>query len=435
MLGGGTFLTQNKTLPGAYINFVSVARASNIFGDRGRAAVALALDWGADGITTVDPADLQKDALRLFGYPFTAPELRPIREVLSHARTVYVGRLNGKGVKASATVGNLTATARYAGTRGNAIQIVISNDIDTPGNFVVKTLLDGMEVSKASSKTVEELPSNEFVVFSGTGDLATNAGTLLENGTNSEVNGLSHTTFLEELEKLDFNTVGYAGTDDAVKTLYVSFIKRLRDIEGVKSQLVVYQKDADHEGVVNLGSKTTDAEEASLVYWLTGASAGCEVNRSLTNVRYDGEYTLDTSYKQRELEEALKKGRLVFHQVGGEVRVLSDVNSFVSFTAEKNDDFGQNQVIRVLDQIARDCSVIFNTRYLGKVQNNTDGRMALWNDFVRHAETLQKIGAVEGFKATDIVVEKGFSKNAVAVEYTVQPVMAMEKLYMIVRVA
>ena len=27
-LGGGTFLVQNKVLPGAYINFISVANAS-----------------------------------------------------------------------------------------------------------------------------------------------------------------------------------------------------------------------------------------------------------------------------------------------------------------------------------------------------------------------------------------------------------------------
>lgn len=29
-LGGGTFLTQNKVLPGAYINFISVATASTM---------------------------------------------------------------------------------------------------------------------------------------------------------------------------------------------------------------------------------------------------------------------------------------------------------------------------------------------------------------------------------------------------------------------
>lgn len=34
-LGGGTFLTQNKTLPGTYINFDSVASASAAISDRG----------------------------------------------------------------------------------------------------------------------------------------------------------------------------------------------------------------------------------------------------------------------------------------------------------------------------------------------------------------------------------------------------------------
>ena len=37
-LGGGTFVTQNKTLPGAYINFVSAA-ASATLSDRGIATM------------------------------------------------------------------------------------------------------------------------------------------------------------------------------------------------------------------------------------------------------------------------------------------------------------------------------------------------------------------------------------------------------------
>ena len=34
MLGGGTFVTQNKVLPGSYINFVSADNGVNVFGDR-----------------------------------------------------------------------------------------------------------------------------------------------------------------------------------------------------------------------------------------------------------------------------------------------------------------------------------------------------------------------------------------------------------------
>ena len=40
-LGGGTFLTQNKILPGAYINFISVANASATLSDRGIATIPL----------------------------------------------------------------------------------------------------------------------------------------------------------------------------------------------------------------------------------------------------------------------------------------------------------------------------------------------------------------------------------------------------------
>ena len=48
-LGGGTFISQNKVLPGAYINFVSVAQASATLSDRGIVTMPLDLDWGAEG--------------------------------------------------------------------------------------------------------------------------------------------------------------------------------------------------------------------------------------------------------------------------------------------------------------------------------------------------------------------------------------------------
>lgn len=46
MLGGGTFVTQNKTLPGAYINFVSATTNSNGMSARGIGAMCfLVIGW------------------------------------------------------------------------------------------------------------------------------------------------------------------------------------------------------------------------------------------------------------------------------------------------------------------------------------------------------------------------------------------------------
>ena len=48
-LGGGAFLTQDKIIPGSYINFVSTSRANAALSDRGVATMPLELDWGVEG--------------------------------------------------------------------------------------------------------------------------------------------------------------------------------------------------------------------------------------------------------------------------------------------------------------------------------------------------------------------------------------------------
>ena len=101
-LGGGTFLVQNKILPGAYINFISVAYASATLSDRGYATIALPMSWGPEGkVFTVELAEFLKQSQKIFGYAYTAPELLPMREIFKHAMTVYFYRLNMGGKKAA----------------------------------------------------------------------------------------------------------------------------------------------------------------------------------------------------------------------------------------------------------------------------------------------------------------------------------------------
>ena len=48
-LGGGTWSgVPNKVLPGAYINFVSMARALGSLGERGIVAMPLEMNWGPE---------------------------------------------------------------------------------------------------------------------------------------------------------------------------------------------------------------------------------------------------------------------------------------------------------------------------------------------------------------------------------------------------
>lgn len=69
-LGGGTFLVQNKILPGAYMNFISVAYASATLSDRGIATIALDMNWGPEGkVFTVELAESSRPARKFLAMP------------------------------------------------------------------------------------------------------------------------------------------------------------------------------------------------------------------------------------------------------------------------------------------------------------------------------------------------------------------------------
>lgn len=430
-LGGGTFLTQNKVIPGSYINFTSAAKASATLSDRGYCALALELDWGVDGeIFKVEVADFQTDSLKIFGYDYTSDKLKGLRDLFLNATTLYAFRLNS-GVKAS----NVFATALHSGIRGNDIKIVIEVNADDGTKFDVKTYMDSTMVDSQSVTNSAELTANDFVDFKADSVLEATAVVSLTGGTNgASVTGTQYQTFLDKIEAYSFNVLGCLSTEETIKSLYSAFTKRLRDEMGIKFQTVIYNKAADIEGVINLKNAVTNSGEsaASLVYWLTGAEAGCAVNKSITNKLYNGEFSVKTAFKQSELETALKNGEFVFHKVGNEVRVLEDVNSFISVTTGKSKDFQSNQVIRVLDQIGNDIAVLFNTKYLGKVQNNAAGRMSFWNDIVTYNKQLEQIQAIENFSSDDLIVGQGSDKKSVTVTNPVTPVCAMSKLYMTV---
>lgn len=440
-LGGGTFVTiGEKKLPGSYINFVSASRATLALSERGYAAIPLALDWGETGkVITLTAGEFQDKAFELFGLNYSSDELKPIRELFLNARTLYIYRLGSSGVKASGSL----ATAKYPGTLGNKIKIVttaIVDDETTTGyrvqTFLDNVLVDTQEVNSATAKT-DDLAENNYVDWIE--DVSLSAGTItLTSGANPTITSVDYVDFLAAIEPYSFNTIGYAGTDSAVKSLFAAFTRRLRDEMGVKFQCVLYNfSSADYEGVISVENTINNAqsgEAGNLVYWVTGAEAGCAINKSNTNKKYNGAYDINVSYTQSQLEDALDAGKFVFHKVGDEIRVLEDINTLTTFTDEKGEDFKYNQTIRVMDQIGNDIAAIFNTRYLGLIPNNESGRVSLWNEIVKYHKVLDGIGAIEDFSTEDITVEKGPTKKSVVVYDNITPINCMAQLYMICKI-
>jgi len=427
-LGGGTFLVQNKVLPGAYINFVSRPRAMGHLGERGVLCMAMALDWGQEGMMSIEAEDFQKNAKDIFGYDYTNDALKRLREAFMGAKTVKLYRLNG-GEKAKAMLGALSVAARCSGARGNDLQVAIVGSLDEENVFEIKTYLDYTLVNVQEVTTIADIKDNEFVTFGGSGSLEASAAVTLTGGESAAVAGSGYADFLEAAEAEDFHVLLYDGADVVTKKLFVNFTKRMRDDEGVKFVTVLHDyADADHEGIISVGT----AKE--LVYWVAGMEAGANVNESLTNAAYDGEYDIRVKESKSSFIKRIQKGEFVFYEDGDKIRVLRDVNTFTSFESVKNSDFCSNRVVRVLDSIANDVARIFSQYYLGKQSNNNNGRNLLKAEIIAYHEQLQGIEAIENFAAEDITVSAGAQKQDVVVYEAVQPTDAMEKLYMKVEV-
>ena len=425
-LGGGTFTTMNKTLSGAYINYVSAAKAQAQLSERGTAALPIVLNWGANEVVRVESADFEKDSITILGYPFDAPEMKPFREFFKHGKTLLVYNLNN-GAKASSTI----STAKYVGVRGNDIKHVVAKNVDDMDKFDVSTYIGSYLADKQTVATAADLKDNDFVTFKADAELEVSAGLTFSGGTNGVVTGTEHQKALDTLESYSFNTLGCMSKDEVTKGLYSSYTKRMRDEMGIKFQLVVYNLKADYIGVINLKNKVndTDTEEFALIPWVIGAEAGCEVNKTCENMTYDGEYNVNVPSKQSDLIKAIKAGEFVLHKNGEDVCVLSDINSFTSVSNEMNEDFQLNQVIRVLDEMALQQAAIFNKKYLGKIQNVASGRISYWNDCVDVCKELEKINAIEEFDPKDVTVEKGKGKRDVILNTALMPACAMSKLY------
>ncbi len=442
MLGGGTFTKQDKVLPGSYINFVSLAKAASMLSERGYAALPMVLDWGpSQEVFAVGGEYLEEDCKKIFGYEYKDEKMKGIRDIFRNVKTLYVYRLN-QGEAAE----NLMATARYSGVRGNDITLTVEKDGEL---FVVTTYLAGKETDSQAVAGAGDLLDNDYVIFKKDGELKETAGLPLTGGTNGDAPGITeYQDFLDASESLSFNALGCLSNDEEIKDLFIQHTRRMRDEMGAKFQTVLYQaSQADYEGIVSVENAPAEAKASgkaageqeepaletwSMVYWVTGAIAGCGVNASNTNKTYDGEFNVNTVYTQRQLKEALLSGKFMFHKVGDEVRVLEDINTLVTYTEEKNRDFASNQTVRVLDQIGNDVAVLFDNKYLGKIPNDEAGRISFWNDLVTYFNDLSRLRAIEGFEAKDVIVTKGEGKKSVVVNCPVTPVNAMAQLYMTV---
>ena len=435
-MAGGIWNKENKVRPGAYINLKSKKDTLNLVGERGIATLPLVMSWGPEKeIITIHADD---DLSTILGINANDESALLIREVFKKAKTLLLYRLN-VGEKAKATLNELTVSAKFSGTKGNNISIVIQNNIDDTEQFEVITIFDNKKVDKQLVKSIEELKSNDYVEFSEKGQLTTTAGLPLIGGNDGTVTNESYSNYLVAIEAYDFHAMGIPTKDNTIKAVTTTFIKRLKE-EGRQVQLVLENfPEADDENIISVKNGVILNDNIRLtsdkaVAFITGATAGASVNQSNTYLQYDGAIDVDVKYTNREIEDALRNGEIVFTLNHGRVVIEQDINTLKTFTEDKSKDYRKNRIIRALFEVNNGIKSLWERNYIGKGNNSVDGRNLLKKDVINFLERLQGIGALENVVPEDVEIEKGHDKDSVIAKVLIQPVDSMEKLYMDVEV-
>lgn len=438
-MAGGTFQAHNKIRPGAYINFKAVTQPKTNLGTRGVVTLPVALGWGAEITELYSTELLDGKSLVKVGFTAMSEEGLFVREALKNAYKAIVYRLDTGGDKATAAIAPLTATAKYAGVVGNKLSIAV---IANGESFDVITMYDGAEVDKQTSKTADALVDNDWVEFGGEGNLAANAGVNLTEGANGTVSSQNYTTYLDKIAAYKWDTMAIPYNEPSVNTAVVTFIKKQREELGKKVQAVLYNSDADYEGIISLaqGYKTeneTVSPEAFTAYF-AGLTAGSSVNVSNTYHVIENALSIVypsgvSPYTEEVIIEKLKAGKLVLStRQDGAVVVEQDINTLHTFD-DKNKSFSKNRVIRTLDEISNTIAFTFERSYIGKVTNDEDGRNIFKSDIISYLNTLQEMSAIRDFNSsTDIQVYAGTDIDTVVADLAIWPVDSMEKLYLTV---
>lgn len=445
-MAGGTWTSQNKVRPGVYIRFQSAGGLGLTVGSRGTVTICEPLSWGPVG--QVMEMEAGQDPTPFTGYPSGGRQNQFLTEIFkgsnrtSPPQKVLLYRPAASGsAEASATISPLTVTAKYPGARGNDISIMITEMTDPASTFTVSTIVDGTVVDQQTAAQVSDLRANDWVIFSGTGELAANTGTALTGGADGTVQSAAYSTYLTAIEPYKFDVMIYDGDDSTVQSAMTAFIRRIGEEAGQYAQLVASGlSDPNSQYVINVESGVTLSDGTVLTprqttWWVGGAEAGALYNQSLTYAQYPGAVTASPVMTSSQYNAALEAGKFVLFAEDGQVRVEQDINSLAAFTADGERIFRKNRVMRLCSTIANDIYKQFSQNFIGLVNNNETGRVLFQGAIVGYLLEIQGNQGIQNFSAEDVTVEPGTAMDAIVVNLAIQPVDSVEKIYLTVEVS
>lgn len=441
MAGGKFDKLAGKTRPGTYINFQSDRADTVGTSERGTAIIPLLKAAYGPAGTYIELTNAGPDAAYAkLGYSVYDSDpnrqMLLIREAFKNASKVlvYIPKEGTKATAKNASAPNLTATAKYGGTRGNALTVTVA--ANPVAGFDVTVSLAGNTVSYYEGlTTVDDLIAQdcEYVTFTGTGALAAVAAMNLSGGTDATPQNADITGFMDTWENVKFNTVAMPVTDSSLQAAIKTKIKYLRESMGRGVQAVVPSFAADYEGIISvkngymIDDDQISASEATA--WVAGATAGASYVESLTYKAVDGATDLVDAMSHEEYVAAINAGHFVF-SVSEENKIIAeyDINSLTSFKQPKDETYRKNRVIRVLDTFQESVQLNFPPNKYANSSTGWDIMEGVGKSILKQFEDVGAITDVD--YDNDFKVDRDSSYgDKTYFNVNIKPVDSAEKLF------
>lgn len=160
-----------------------------------------------------------------------------------------------------------------------------------------------------------------------------------------------------------------------------TWVKGLRDNKDKGVKAVLPHCTADHEGIINLdtddikvGGKTYAAAE--YCSRIAGIMAGCPLKMS-TTFQVLPEVDDVPHMEEEDFSKLIDEGKLVLVNDGEKVKIARGVNSLVTTTKDKGEDFKKITIIDKMDMWKSDVKRTVADNYTGKYPNSYDNKCLL----------------------------------------------------------
>lgn len=215
---------------------------------------------------------------------------------------------------------------------------------------------------------------------------------------------------LNYFENTQFDYLVYPVATDEEKTQIATWIKGMRDNEGVMVKAVLANENTDHEGVINfttegIVTKAKTYTASQFTPRIAGLIAGTNLKIATTYANIPE--VLEVPYeKKRDIEARIGNGELVIFKQSGQNRIARGVNSLTTTSDVKGEAFQKIKLVDIMDLMTNDIRKTCHKSYIGKYANSYDNKCILMTAIEGYLDQLVIDGLIErGTIKVDIDME------------------------------